>query len=478
MKVFLEDKIKWYEEHVNQYFLDTIYNTDKLMVELSEDKWFKVNPTRGMKEGIHSYELTESSTEIADFLISSYGEIEYDEMITNKRVFRFSRRKVASGGGLYPNIMYLLIKKNNGIKIFQFDPALGVLRWLKYLKIEDNFLKENTCYFVGTIYYWRNWFKYRYFGYRLMNVDSGYLLANIYAEIIRRGYKGVIYISNKMFIDVVKYIGIDSGKEGICFVVEVESQQLARSVDKLEDICEYKIFRDWDTEDISLYKTIETKALGQSYNFYETINDENKKIIFNSKILTKNRISPGGAAMQNSYPIKKELLISTLSNLTTILADIKNLAKGIDIYIYIKMIEGFKEGLYKYVPFAETKVEFVRNIERNMQSILKKHNFSINDTPAWVIVCYNENFNLSSCSESEFKYIQLKVGFVSHMITVAAAINNCYTHPILGFNVDILEEISRVKYPLNLIAFSERKNLDRQHVVYKEENDNVFKERE
>ena len=113
-----------------------------------------------------------------------------------------------------------------------------------------------------------------------------------------------------------------------------------------------------------------------------------------------------------------------------------------------------------------------------MQSILKKHNFSINDTPAWIIVCYNKDLDLSVCSESEFKYIQLRVGFVSHMITVAGAINNCYTHPILGFNADILEEFSKVKYPLNLIAFSEAKNLDRQQVIYKEENYDTFKERE
>ena len=85
MHTFLSEKIKWYEEHVNEYFLDTIYNTDKLMVEVPEDKWFEINPTRGMREGICSYELIGSGTEIADFLICSYGETEYDRMIIDKR---------------------------------------------------------------------------------------------------------------------------------------------------------------------------------------------------------------------------------------------------------------------------------------------------------------------------------------------------------------------------------------------------------
>lgn len=467
MHTFLSEKIKWYEEHVNEYFLDTIYNTDKLMVEVPEDKWFEINPTRGMREGICSYELIGSGTEIADFLICSYGETEYDRMIIDKRIFRFSRRRVAAGGALYPNVLYLLIKKNGKMNIYQFDPALGLLRWLRSSAIDDDLFKENTCYFIATIYYWRNWLKYRYFGYRLMNVDTGYLLANLYVETGKRGLKGMIHISQRMFVAATGYIGIDSGEEGIGFVIEVDSKSLADSVDKLSDNCEYKIFKDWDTEDIPLYAAIETAALGQSYNISEKISGKGKEHIFASEYLFRNRVSPGGAVMQSIFPVEKNLLTRTLVDLTTILADVKNLTEDIRVYVCIKKVQGFGEGIYCYSAVSENSLEFIRSIDADMQIILKKHNFDLNDTPALIFVGYKADFDFASCSESEFKLIQLKVGFVSHMITVAAAVNDCYTHPILGFDVELSEQLTGEKHLLNLIAFSDKKNLDRQQVIYR-----------
>ena len=87
------DNIKWYEDNVNNYFKDTIYDTDKLMVELPEDKWFNINPTRGIRNSICCFDLIGDDSAIADFLINVYGETEFDRMIIDKKDFCFSRRK-------------------------------------------------------------------------------------------------------------------------------------------------------------------------------------------------------------------------------------------------------------------------------------------------------------------------------------------------------------------------------------------------
>ena len=229
MKAITNDTLKWYETHLNDYFYDTVYNTDKLMIELSEDKWFKINPTRGIRNGISSYDLTGNKSELASLLRECYGEIEYDEMIIDKKQFRFTRRTVASGGALYPNLLYLIEKNEGKLNVYQYNPALNLLHFINCVDEDISTLfKENECYIFVTIYYWRNWLKYRYFGYRLMGVDTGYLMANIYEKLANRDIPAEIMISNELFSDLKKVIDIDSYREGICFAVKTNKFNIAK----------------------------------------------------------------------------------------------------------------------------------------------------------------------------------------------------------------------------------------------------------
>ena len=57
----------------------------------------------------------------------------------------------------------------------------------------------------------------------------------------------------------------------------------------------------------------------------------------------------------------------------------------------------------------------------------------------------------------------------SEAISVAAAFNDCYTHPILGFDSKLCEKKIGEKNILNLIAFSDAKTLDRQRLSYRKD---------
>lgn len=467
MNSFLNDKLKWYGKNVNQYFLDTVYNTDKLMVDLPQEKWFKINPTRGMKKAICCYDLAGIDSKISDFLINVYGETEYNRAAIDRKTLRFSRRNVAAGGGLYPNLIYILVKSDQVVNIYQFDPALCVLRLIEKREAIESELEENKCYFISTLYYFRNWLKYRYFGYRLMNVDSGYLLAGFYSQVIKNGLDGEICLSSKLFNLAKEYIKLDLKKESVCFAVKINDLNLLDSIKNLSKICKYQIFDDWDILDMDLYETIEKAALSQEYDIYEKIVDHEKFEIFNSKKIKENRISPGGAAMQSILPINKDLLLNTLSTLNILLEDVEYLTLDLNIYIYIKKVEGLEVGIYEWTPKKDDGLKFIRPMDENLQVILKKHNFNFDQTPALIFVGENPRFDFSKCLESEFKFVQLKVGFLSHLISVAAAFNDCYTHPILGFDARLCEEKIKEKHILNLIAFSDVKILDRQRLSYR-----------
>lgn len=302
-----------------------------------------------------------------------------------------------------------------------------------------------------------------------MNVDSGYLLASFYSQVIKSRLYGEICLSSKLFNLAKEYIKIDLKKESICFVVKINDTNLLDSIKNLNKVCKYQIFDDWDTLDIDLYETIEKAALDQQYDICEKIVGDLKFDIFNSKKIERNRISPGGAAMQSILPINKDLLLNTFHTLNILIKDVEYLICDLNIYIYIKKIEGFEVGIYRLSLEKDGGLEFVRPMHEDLQVILKKHNFNFDQTPALIFVGNNPCFDFSKCLESEFKFVQLKVGFLSHLISVAAAFNDCYTHPILGFDSKLCEKKIGEKNILNLIAFSDAKTLDRQRLSYRKD---------
>ena len=458
------NKLKWYEEHIEEYFNDTIYHTDNLMVELSADKWYKINPERGIRKSLKTYDLTEKRSKLSDFFCDCYGETEYARMVIDKKTFRFSRRNTAAGGALYPNVIYAVIRNGKKINVYQYNSAMNLLHYINTVESEKTELKENICYLAITVYYWRNWLKYRFFGYRLMNVDTGYLAGNIYCNIARRKMNGKIIVSDQIFNNIEKYIGIDKGEEALCCVIAVDDTEIVNDFSAFNEsvICRYH--SDWDKEDIHLYKAIEEKVSKCQFDIVESVKENDR--IFNSELLQKNRVSPGGSFMQNILDMKKNRVFRMLTDIKSIISCTPELSENIDIYFYINKVEGYDKGIYRYTPEKDELLQHTGNIDEDMQQIMKKHNFNIADTPVWIFVgsCLEEH--MKKYGISGFKIMQFKVGFVSHMITAAAAVNGCFTHPILGFDAEKAEKITGQKQLLNLIALSDVKKLDRQTSPY------------
>ena len=172
------EKIKAYEHSIGEYLHTTIYNPDSLTEYLPKDKWFLMNPSRGARNGFVDYDMSINKDNlISEILKDAYGEIEACRYIVDNYTYRFNRRAVACGGALYPNNVYVFTQKQKSINIYQFIPALNILRLIK--RIETGLEADEKVYFVYTNYYWRNWPKYKYFGYRLMQVDTGYAMANL-----------------------------------------------------------------------------------------------------------------------------------------------------------------------------------------------------------------------------------------------------------------------------------------------------------
>ena len=215
-----DQKLKWYETHVKEFLDTTLYDPNSLTVELPEEKWLEINPTRGIRQGIESYDLTRCKHSfLSRILRDSYGEYEFDRNVIDNRIFRINRRTLAAGGGLYPNIIYIVMTYANEVRTYQYNPTLNTMNYLGSTEENLNDLDKNCCYFVITNYYWRNFLKYRYFGYRLMLVDTGYALANLCLALSKNRLEYRINISSKLFKALDKSLNINLKYESICCAV-------------------------------------------------------------------------------------------------------------------------------------------------------------------------------------------------------------------------------------------------------------------
>ena len=134
--------------------------------------------------------LSNSSTtptlnEIGHYLWYSFGVTQLCQLNSERNVLR---RSIPSGGALYPNELYIYLKIDDYPDgIYHYDAAHHRLILLREGNF-DSYLADalgnrcniHDCFgatFVSTMF-WKNFFKYNNFSYRLQGLDSGFSLDN------------------------------------------------------------------------------------------------------------------------------------------------------------------------------------------------------------------------------------------------------------------------------------------------------------
>lgn len=168
----------------------------------------------GLTQLSHSYPLENS-------LVQSAGPMQ------------MHRRFAPSGGGLYPNELYVYLKiKNVSPGIYHYDAAHHRLVLLRE-GVFDTFLARalgyrcdvSACFgviFVSTMF-WKNFFKYHNFAYRLQGLDTGVLIGQLLEVAKRFGFEsGVFY----QFLDraVNHLLGLSDREESVYSVIPLSAE--------------------------------------------------------------------------------------------------------------------------------------------------------------------------------------------------------------------------------------------------------------
>ncbi len=137
--------------------------------------------------------LKPSLEELGHFLWFVYGLTQFSQSAlndgTNGKNVSFTqslRRFVPSGGALYPNELYVYVKLDDAPKgIYHYDVAHHRLILLREGNYDDylsrsleNGLPISDCFctiFISTVF-WKNFYKYNNFSYRLQGLDAGVII--------------------------------------------------------------------------------------------------------------------------------------------------------------------------------------------------------------------------------------------------------------------------------------------------------------
>lgn len=187
--------------------------------------------------------------ELGHFLWYVYGITQYaqsafledPEERTAVSYAQLLRRFVPSGGALYPNELYVYIKLENVPKgIYHYDVAHHRLQLLRegnydsYLSRSLGNCDVSDCFcivFVSTVF-WKNFYKYNNFSYRLQGLDAGVIIGQAIEVADRMGFSSQVCYQ---FLDrsINHLLGLSEQDESVYAMIPLSIYPSAQWVDNI-----------------------------------------------------------------------------------------------------------------------------------------------------------------------------------------------------------------------------------------------------
>ncbi|MFC0187662.1 SagB family peptide dehydrogenase [Fictibacillus aquaticus] len=399
------------------------------------------------------------------------------------------RRFVPSGGALYPNELYLYLKiEDLPAGIYHYDVSHHRLVCLREGNFDDYLTKAlgggcdipaSFCTVFISVFFWKNFFKYHNFSYRLQGLDTGFVISQLLETGKRLGMETGVYYQ---FLDraVNHLIGINDQEESVYAVVplsmDTEMNWFLRTGDErdtsdanelcceLEPLHHAHYVRSKEIRDYRMIRKLNEASMIDVFPSNQQMEEKQTEDSRHSLILpSANRLTydfPSASRRRYSPGmdfVLKEMNTQTLSFLLfeTISAssyrnDIDQDIQPIDrvsLYLAAYMTEHLPNGAYMYDGPSHTlkHVEY-GDLRSALQDSLLSDFVNMSQIPFCFNIVGNKNHHQRKFGYRGHRIQHMEAGFLSHKLLLAASALNLSGHPILGFNVsryDALYQLSK-----------------------------------
>ncbi|MFE5323643.1 SagB family peptide dehydrogenase [Paenibacillus sp. NPDC056579] len=443
---------------------------------------------------------------IGHFLWYAYGLAQVSDSILatmgpGQDVFRMQRRFAPSGGGLYPNELYVYLNIGELPEgVYHYDTAhhrLALLREGRFdgyiARALGNSCDVGRCFGVAFVssMFWKNFFKYNHFSYRLQALDAGAMMGQLLESAKRFGWEAGVHYR---FLDraVNRLLGLSGQEESVYAVIPLSAESadvwfagMARQPPgaiTAERLCSelpaiqhdqyvrskrikpYPLLNRMN--EASMLESLESlgpvglpwmeaggssgrrTAAGERYRLPVT-----ERLEYDFASACRQRYSPDADFVLGS--LEPERLAALLREATESFVYRNDLdgfmepsaprAPRVGLYGILHQVEGIPDGSYRY-DSAECALLRLRpgDLRLWVQEGMPAHNVNVLQVPLVLHVAGDRRHYLPALGYRGYRIQQMEAGMLTQRVLLSAAALGLNGHPLLGYDARLCDELYRL----------------------------------
>lgn len=396
------------------------------------------------------------------------------------------RRFAPSGGALYPNELYLYLKLDDlPHGIYHYDAAHHRLVLLRDGNVDSyveralgNRCDISTCFATAfvSVRYWKNFFKYNNFSYRLQGLDAGVLKGQLLETAKRFGFETGVYAQ---FLDspVNHLLGLTDEEESVYSVIPLSAgatNWAGRGKDRAVTAAE--LCRELPAISLGHYERSgkvrefprllevnEASKFNCTGEFQTLVKQpvrrtEEKEIqlpeiesgTYDFVEACKKRHSPEMDFVMGK--VSQEQLAALLKSATQsycFRSDLDNVFDGqeprVSIYGCLYNVEGIPNGAYAYDSSRHSLREIGTGDYRlQLQSGLSLDNVNLLQVPTCLHIIGNKDYFKDTLGYRGYRIMQMEAGMLVQRLLLSSAAAGFGGHPLLGFDTTVTDRIYKL----------------------------------
>lgn len=397
------------------------------------------------------------------------------------------RRFAPSGGALYPNELYVYLKIDDlPSGVYHYDVAHHRLVLLREGNFDSyiaralgNRCDMSACFgtvFVSTMF-WKNFFKYNNFAYRLQGLDAGVLIGQLLEVAKRFGFASGVYFQ---FLDraINHLLGLPEQEESVYLVIPLSVEPtswFSNGSDRDEIATAAELCRELPAvqpnhyvrskrvkEYPSLTKMNEASMLESTRSFpqikaKESMDSEGEavalphveRLSYDLASVCRKRYSPDmdfvlGKVSQRQLATLLQEATASFSYRNDLDGAHKNEPR-VSIYGCLYNVEGIPDGAYHYDSTAHALRQVHPGDHRlRLQYGMSMDNVNLIQVPLCLHVAGDKDYFKTELGYRGYRIQQMEAGMLVQRLLLAATAIGMGGHPLLGYDANVCDEIYKL----------------------------------
>lgn len=399
------------------------------------------------------------------------------------------RRFAPSGGALYPSELYVYLKmEDSPAGVYHYDAAHHRLMLLREGNFDSyiaralgNRCDVSACFgtvFISTMF-WKNFFKYNNFAYRLQGLDAGVVIGQLLEVAKRFGFASGVYFQ---FLDraINHLLGLSDQEESVYAVIPLSVEPTIWSINGREtggmvsavELCkelteirhDHYVRSQRVTEYPMLTKMNEASMLESTRSFRQIKEKEResyeaqsvalphvKRLSYDLASVCRKRYSPDMDFVLGK--VSQQQLAELLHEATASFSYRNDLDEAynkeeprVSLYGCLHNVEGIPDGAYHYDSTAHVLRQVHLGDHRlRLQYGLSLDNVNLFQVPLCLHVAGDRDHFKAALGYRGYRIQQMETGMLVQRLLLAASALEMGGHPLLGFDVSVCDEIYKME---------------------------------